>query len=189
MSFLAKNALKKIGFLSYGEDVLISDKASIYNPQKIKIGSHVRIDDFCILSAGEGGIILGDYIHIACYVSLIGKETIQIDDFVGLSSKSAIYSSNDDYSGHYLTGPTVPEKFRNVTHGKVHLKKHVIIGSGTIILPNVTIGEGTAVGALSLVSKNVEEFKIVVGNPFHILRERNRNLKDLESQLMKEPYV
>ena len=56
MSFLTYKQLSKIGFLSLGENVLLSEKASIYNAPKIHIGSNVRIDDFCILSAGEEGI-------------------------------------------------------------------------------------------------------------------------------------
>ncbi|WP_375577900.1 hypothetical protein ABWH96_12675 [Marivirga tractuosa] len=102
MAFLSKLELQKIGFKELGENVQISDKVSIYNPANISIGSNVRIDDFCILSAGEGGIRIRNYVHIACYVSLIGKELIEVQDYVGISSKSAVYSSSDDYSGEYL---------------------------------------------------------------------------------------
>ena len=49
-SFYSKEELKEIGFKKYGENVLISRKTSIYNPEKIIIGNNVRIDDFCILS-------------------------------------------------------------------------------------------------------------------------------------------
>ena len=73
MSFLNDEQLKNLGLRSYGTNVLISDKASIYNAKNIIIGNNVRIDDFCILSAGVGGMTLKNYIHIACYTSLIGK--------------------------------------------------------------------------------------------------------------------
>ena len=49
-SFYSQEELMKIGFLSVGKNVLISKKASIYNPSVISIGNNVRIDDFCILS-------------------------------------------------------------------------------------------------------------------------------------------
>ncbi len=45
-SFYSQEELKKIGFLSVGKNVLISKKASIYNPGVISVGNHVRIDDF-----------------------------------------------------------------------------------------------------------------------------------------------
>ncbi|MFB0769890.1 hypothetical protein ACEU5N_19765, partial [Aeromonas salmonicida] len=65
MAYLNKEELEYFGFISYGENVKISDKASIYGANKIKIGSNVRIDDYCVVSAGEGGINIGSYIHIA----------------------------------------------------------------------------------------------------------------------------
>ena len=59
--------LKDMGFKSIGADLSISKKASFYGVENISIGSHVRIDDFCILS---GKISIGDYIHIAAYSAL-----------------------------------------------------------------------------------------------------------------------
>ena len=94
--FLSKTQLKSIGFKSIGENVKISDKASIIGQHRIEIGSNVRIDDFCILSAGEDGIKIGNYVHIAPYCALVGKAMIIMEDFSGLSSRVCIYSSTDD---------------------------------------------------------------------------------------------
>jgi len=66
-SFLSESELKTIGFLKYGTNVLVSRKASIYNPEQIVLGDNIRIDDFCILS---GNIKLGSYIHISAYTCL-----------------------------------------------------------------------------------------------------------------------
>lgn len=74
-SFYSKEELQNIGFKKIGENVLISKKASIYSPQNIIIGNHVRIDDFTILS---GEIEMGDYVHISAYVALYGKYGIKI---------------------------------------------------------------------------------------------------------------
>ncbi len=186
MAFLNPEQLASIGFASVGCNVLISDKASFYKPEKIKIGNHVRIDDFCILSAGEMGIEIGNFIHIAAYTSLIGKGKICLHDFCNLSSKVAIYSSNDDYTGEYMTNPMVPSKFTGVIHADVTLKKHVIVGSGSIILPGVTLHEGVAIGALSLVNKDCATFGIYSGNPAKKIKERKRNLLELEEQLLKQ---
>lgn len=106
---------------------MISDKASIYGASRIKIGSNVRIDDFCVLSAGEGGIDIGNYVHIAVFALLIGAGKITVSDFAGVSSRVSIYSSNDDYTGKFLTNPMVPAEYTNVTHADVTLAKHVII--------------------------------------------------------------
>lgn len=185
MGFLSREQLEDIGFAEVGANVLISDKASIYNPEKISIGSHVRIDDFCVLSAGEGGIEIGNYVHIAVFSLLIGAGRITLDDFSGVSSRVSIYSSNDDYSGGALTNPTVAESFKNVKVASVSIGKHVIIGSGSIVLPGVTVGKGTAIGALSLVTKNCDEFKIYSGSPARALMDRSKDLESLEHEFLK----
>lgn len=183
--FLERKEILKMGFRSLGENVLISDKASIYGFKNISIGNNVRIDDFCVLSAGDGGIEIGNNVHIAIYCSLIGQEKIILKDFSGLSSRVSIYSSTDDYSGEFLTNPTVDSEFTNIINGQVVLGKHVIVGSGTVILPNVTISDYSAVASLSLVTKDVEEFKIVGGIPSKVIKDRKNNLIDLECEYLK----
>jgi galactoside O-acetyltransferase len=183
MSFYSAEELQTLGLASIGEDVRISRKTSIYNPGRISIGSHVRIDDFCVLSAGERGIEIGDYIHIAVYCSLIGAGTIRLNAFCNLSSRVSIYSSNDDYTGKYLTNPTVPTEFTGVFHSDVSVGKHVIIGSGCVVLPGIYLEDGVAVGALSLVTKNCEAFGIYGGVPARRIGERKRDLLELEKQL------
>ncbi len=180
MSFYNPDELQKMGFLSVGTNVRLSSKASIYGASRISLGSHSRIDDFCVLSAGDGGIDIGRNVHVAVMSSLIGKGSITIGDFCNISSRVSIYSSSDNYSGDFLTNPTVPEEFTNVDHRGVTLKRHVIIGSGTIILPSVIINEGTAVGALSLVSKDLEPYSIYAGNPIKRLNSRSKRLFELE---------
>lgn len=183
MAFLTREQLEHIGFSELGGDVLISDKASIYNPGAITIGNHVRIDDFCVLSAGVGGINVGSYVHIAVYASLIGAGNIRLSDYCNLSSRVSIYSSNDDYSGRTMSNPSVPDRYKNVVHKDVFLGKHVIIGSGSVILPGVILEEGVAIGALSLVNKHCEAFGIYAGNPVKWIKARSKALLELEKQL------
>lgn len=184
MSFMNDEEIKKMGFHHVGENVKISRLASFYNCNKISIGDNSRIDDFCVISAGEGGIYIGRHVHIAVYSLLIGKGKIKLDDFSGVSSRTSIYSSSDDYSGNYMTNPTVPSEFTNVIHADVNIEKHAIVGAGTVILPGVTIGEGAAIGALSLVRKSCEEFYIYSGLPLKKIRKRNNEIIKLEKHLM-----
>ncbi len=181
-SFYSKEELKEIGFRTIGEDVLISRKASIYGAKDISIGDHVRIDDFCILS---GNIILGSYIHIAAYCALFGgKSGIVMNDFSGLSSRCVIYADSDDYSGEYLTNPTVSDEFRHVTGGKVVLGRHVIVGTGSSIMPNIIIEEGAAVGSMSLVNASLKGWAIYAGIPCRKIKDRNNKLLDKESEFL-----
>lgn len=188
MAFYSKDELDKIGFKEVGKNVLISDKSSIYNPQNISIGNNVRIDDFCILSAGEHGIVLKDFIHIACYSSLIGECLIEIKSYSNISSRVSIYSKSDDFSGGFMTNPCVPEEYTNVVSSPVLINKHVVIGSGCVVLPGVTLYEGTAIGALSLVNKSCEANYIYAGTPLKKIKPRSMGYKTKEHELIKN-YV
>ncbi len=182
-SFLSREELMEIGFKSIGENVLLSRKASIYGPENIEIGNNVRIDDFCILT---GKIKLGSYIHIAAYSALFGgEEGIIMEDFSGLSSRVSVYAISDDYSGESLTNPMIPTEYKNLNIGKVVLRKHVIVGSDSIILPGVEIKEGTAVGALSLVTKSLDEWSIYVGIPAKKINNRSKRILELEKEFLK----
>ena len=184
MAMLSREAIEILGFASVGENVRISDRASIYGASRIVLGNNVRIDDFCVLAAGVGGISIGNYVHIAVGSSLIGAGKITMSDFSGLSSRISIYSSSDDYSGATLTNPTVPTELTGVTHADVFLGKHVIVGSGSVILPGATLEEGVAIGALSLVHKRCEAFGIYAGNPARRIKERKRDLLEIEQRFM-----
>lgn len=175
-SFYTENELQQLGFKKVGKNVLISRKASFYSPQTIEIGNHVRIDDFCILS---GQIELGNYIHISAQCALYGQAGIIIEDFSGLSPGTIVFSATDDFSGQWLVGPMVPEEFRHVIMGKVHIKKFVQVGARSVILPGVTLEEGVAVGALSLVNKSLEAWKIYAGIPARMIKDRDKNLVEL----------
>jgi galactoside O-acetyltransferase len=180
MAFLNIRQLQALGLKSYGQNVLISDKASIYSPHLISIGSNVRIDDFCILS---GTITLGNYIHIAAYSALYGKLGIEMEDYAGLSPRCTIFSASDDFSGEYMVSPMVPDELTNVTGGKVTIKQFTQIGAGTVILPNVTLEEGTAIGAMSLVKNDTEEWSIYGGCPAKKLKKRKRNILKLHESI------
>ncbi len=183
-SFYSQEELVHLGFKSIGNNVLISKKSSFYGINKICIGNNVRIDDFCIFSTGNGGIEIGNNVHVAAYVSIIGESKITINDYSGISSRVSIYSSNDDYSGEFMSNPTVPSKFTNVFSKDVLISKHVLVGSGSIILPGVTLHEGSVIGALSLVNKDCENFFIYKGNPAKKIVRRSKRLLELEVQFL-----
>ena len=183
-SFYSKDELNRIGFASIGEDVLISKKASIYNPEKMCLGNHVRIDDYCILS---GKIIVSDYVHISAYSCIFaGDAGVEIGSFSGLSSRCAIYAISDDYSGQFLSNAMAPQKYRCVNASKVTIGNHVIIGTGSTVLPGANIVSGVAVGCMSLVNKPITVDGIYCGIPVKKIKERKNNYKMLEFAIRSE---
>src|SRR5205823_3378384 len=138
-----------------------------------RLGSNVRVDCFCVISADEP-VVIGNHVHLASGVSIFGTDGVELADFVGLSNRVTVFTASDDYSDGYLTNPTVPDRFRKLTRGKVVMREHVIVGCGSIVMPGATLGRGVAVGALSMVNKSIPEFLIVAGNPARQIGTRNR---------------
>lgn len=182
------NQAYTLKFACVGQDVVIWPLAKIVSPGVISIGNSVIIDDFVFVMGGKRTVI-GSFVHIASFVSITGGGEFIIEDFAGVSSGTRIFTGDDDYLGGSLTGPTVPCPYRVPVRSFVHIKKHAIIGANTVILRGVTIGEGAAVGAKSLVTRDCDPWTIYVGSPAKPLRPRPRErMLELEAQLRRELY-
>ena len=183
MAYYSQKELKTMGFKSIGENVKISKKASIYNYNQISIGNNSRIDDFCIIS---GKIQIGENVHITPMCLIAGGiKGILFEDFTTLAYGVNIFTQSDDYSGKTMTNSTIPQHFKNEYKEKVIIRKHSIIGAGSIIMPGVTLGIGTSVGAMSLVLKNTTPWGIYVGVPVVRLKDREQDLLKLEIQYIE----
>ncbi|MGR8929526.1 MAG: acyltransferase [Gammaproteobacteria bacterium] len=175
------------GFRSLGRNVRIARNCTIIGAENIAIGDNVRIDGYCTLvAAGSGYINLGSYIHIGGYCALLASEGITMEDMTTISWGVRIFTRSDDFSGEYMTNPTVPAKYTNVSGGAVVLKRHAIVGSNSAILPKVTLEEGAAVGALSLVTKSLAPWGIYTGIPAKHLKARSRKLLERERDFLAE---
>lgn len=175
-SFYTNEELSNLGLKKFGDRVFISRYARFYYPETITIGNNVRIDDFCILS---GNIILGSNIHISAYVALYGAKGILLENYTGISPRCSLFSAMDDFSGKYLIGPIHPYELTNVTGGKIVLKQYSQIGAHCVVFPNVTIGEGSVVGACSLITKSLDDWGIFAGIPAKWIKPREKNINNI----------
>ena len=182
--YYTEDDLQHAGFRCLGNNVRIAKNCIVIGIENIEIGNNVRIDGYSTLVAAAGHIRIGNYVHIGGYCFLSGSAGITLSDFSGLSQGVHLYSKTDDYSGKSMTNPTVPEEFTNCTSGPVHLGRHVIIGSGSVVLPNVLLDEGVAIGALTLVNKSLAAWGIYAGRPARLIKSRNRSLLLAESKLL-----
>ena len=186
-NYYSRNELKKIKFLSIGTNVLIKKNVSMYFVENISIGSNVRIDDNVIIVASkkEFPVKIGNYVHIASNCYLAGSDGIEMMDFTTLAPGVLIFSGSDDYSGKKLTNPMVGKPYIGGKSGKVTLGKHVIIGAGSIVLPDVTIKQGSSVGALSLVNKDLKDWGVYFGIPVKKMKNRHKDILKLEKKFLK----
>lgn len=187
-TFYSPEELKELGIKEFGENVLISRNAILYSPSTLTIGHDVRIDDFCILS---GTIILHNYIHIAQFCGIYGGDSsVEMMDYTSLSSKCSIYAVSDDYSGESMTNPMIPLKYKPGTiDRKVTIGKYVAIGASSVVLPGVTLAEGSSFTAMCLCVRDSVEWTVNAGLPARKVKDRSKKLLELERKFLEEQYL
>ena len=152
-------ALPRERFRALGTDVTVYEGVRIIDPEHTVLGSHVIIDDFVFLGTHQD-LVIGNYVHIAGHSSITGGGCCVMCDFSGLSGGVRVITGSDDFLGGGLTNPTVPAELRAVRRGTVLIGAHAIIGANAVILPDVKVAEGAAVGAGSVVTKDLEPWGV-----------------------------
>ncbi len=155
--------------------------------EHIRFGTNVIIDDFVFIYATDEHVI-GDYVHISSFTSITGGGRLHMSDFVTVSSGCRIFTGTDDFTGTGLVNSTIPPEYRSVTRGRVVLEKHVAIGASTVVLPNVTVAEGCAVGAGSVVTKDLDPWGVYVGSPARRVKDRPRQTILEQEKHLREQY-
>ena len=100
-----------------------------------------------------GNIKLGRYTDIGAFTYINAKNKVIIEDYVQIGSHCSVY-----------TVSTIDDK-----QGKVVLKKNCRIGSHSVIMPGVTVGENAVVGAFSFINKNIPANVTAFGIPVKIV--------------------
>jgi acetyltransferase-like isoleucine patch superfamily enzyme len=163
----------RFGFAACGADVTIYDQVRLLAPEMISVGSHVIVDDFVFLDGGQG-LEIGSHVHIASFVSVVGGGRASLADFAGLATGSRVITGSDLFDGSGLTGPTIPDRWRAVDRGEVHVGRHAVVGANSVLLPGVNLGEGAILGAGSVATGDVPPWTIAVGAPARPIKERPR---------------
>lgn len=187
IGYYTPEEISALGFAEVGVDVRISRTSTLYNLGSISIGSHVRIDNFCVIAMSAGGRLrIGSYSHISAFNFINGMGDITLADFFTAAPYVRIFSSSDDYSGEYMANATMPRAAIGTVSAPVVAGKHVLIGTGSTILQGVTLAEGTAVAAHALVTRSTDPFTLVGGVPARKLKDRSRHLLEVEQQFFPQ---
>jgi len=114
------------------------------------------------------GVKIGENCHISPYVliDLLHPELIKIEDNVTISSNSMIFAHVNPSANEFLKKHGYPRTIKPVV-----IKKGAVISVGCIIIAGVTIGENSIVGAGSVVTQDVPDYCIVLGNPARIIKK------------------
>jgi len=98
---------------------------------------------------------LGKYTDIGAFTYINAKHGVEIQDYVQIGSHCSIYSVS-----------TIDNK-----KGKVVIKRNAKLGSHSVIMPGVTIGENTIIGAFSFVKSDIPDNVIAFGIPARVIKE------------------
>lgn len=152
----------------------------IRNRRFIKFGKNLttgfscRLEAFAEKKSKDKILILGDNIEINDYVHIAAGERIVIGDNVLIASKVYISDLNHgNYKGINQDTPLSRPNERGLSTNPVVIKNNVWIGEGVCVLSGVTIGEGSIIGALSVVSKSIPDYSIAVGSPARVIKKFN----------------
>ncbi len=166
---------------SMGKNVLIDVGVFFYGTKNISIGAYTWIDSGVRLEAGLGEITIGKRVHIAPYAIIAAREPVIIGDYVGIGAGAKVYANSErPYAGKRMSGPMIPEEDKAYYSKKIILGKDSCVGTGAVLLPGASLGEGAVVGANTVVKKKIEPYHIVVGSPPRTIRIRDKiRVKDL----------
>ena len=173
-----------------GKNATIYSLAKIINPENLSLGDESIIADFCFIYAIGEGIEIGNFCNITehCIIQAGGKVTL--GDFVGLGPRTTILAASDDYNSEGFIGLSIfGNKYRKVSNKDVILEKHAQVGTGSTILPGVTLGEGCQIGAGSLVIKSMPPWTLCYGSPCKPIKPLQRDIKlNKEQEFLYEYY-
>jgi galactoside O-acetyltransferase len=120
----------------------------VYGADRLRFGSQVDVGEFVVLRA-NGGITIGSRVLIAAHATLTTR-------------------------GH----PIDPPRYGRTVDGPVVLEDDVWVGAAAVILPGVTVGQGSIVGAGAVVTRDVPPFSVVAGVPARVIREIASNARE-----------
>lgn len=158
---------------------LIRFPIDIRNKRQININEGFTTGRYCRLEAysRDGAYVLkiGKNVQINDFVHITAVESVVIEDNVLIASKVYISdSSHGSYKGDKNdSNPTIIPKDRLLVSNPIIIKKNVWLGEFVSVLAGVTIGEGTIVGANSVVTKSLPDFVIAVGMPAKPIKKFN----------------
>ena len=170
VAFIGSNitVLSKKNCLHFSNSVSIQDNVFIQGDGNFTLGqrSMIKRDAYIIFSKGQLRIGDNSAIGKRSEISLNGGEII-IGNSVRIASSVFITNAN-----HAFSKTNTPIMEQEVITRNVIIEDDVWIGHGAIILPGVHIGKGAIIAAGAIVTKDVEAFTIVGGNPARFIKSR-----------------
>jgi galactoside O-acetyltransferase len=177
--YLNEVELQALGVGKVGENVRVSSLATIVGIENLFLGSNIRIDSYNVIICSRGKLIIGNNVHIEPSSSIIAHNGIEIGNYCTISHGVRLFTASADYSGFFHTNTFPIPDLQNPISGPIKIEDYVIVGANSVVMPNLTIKKGAAIGALSFVRENVEGWSIYGGNPLKFIKKRSQKILEL----------
>jgi galactoside O-acetyltransferase len=166
--------MEELTFKKKGIDLYYDPTSKINHPSLIELGNHVAIDLGVYISTAAD---IGDYVHIAPYTCVIGGKDSKLimKAFSGISAGSKILCGSDDFTKGMMN-PQVPAQYRSPKISTVTFEAFSCIGVNSVVMPGVTLAEGSVVGSNSVLTKDTEPWTIYVGSPAKPVKLRDKTI-------------
>ena len=153
----------------------IRGKNHINFGKRLTTGVAVRLDAFPENESDKTCITFGDDVQINDYVHIAAISNVYIGNHVLIASKVFISDHNHGEYGInvYHDSPDIPPIMRPLRARPVIIEDNVWIGETVSILPGVRIGQGSVIGAQSVVTKDIPPNSIAVGVPARVIKKYN----------------
>ena len=162
-----------------GKNVLIETGVILHNPWNIHIADFVFLDVGVIVNCVNSDVYIGKRVHIGPYSTIGGAAGITIGDYSGISSHCSLFTGSAiPRKGMAMSGPMIPKHLQAYYSSPIVLQDHCVVGSKSVVLPGVTMHEGSVAGALTLINRNTNAWSVNQGVP-SIMKDRNRTPVEL----------
>jgi acetyltransferase-like isoleucine patch superfamily enzyme len=164
-----KNIIKKYLFFWFPQKPYTVDKTAILEVKKlITIKEKAEIQEYVIIRTYRNPVIIGKYTQINPFTVIYGGSGVYIGDNVMIAPHCMFASGN-----HNLNQKEKPMRFAtDISKGPIHIGDDVWIGANCTITDGVKIGNGSVIGANSVVTSDVPEYSIYAGTPAKFIRKR-----------------
>lgn len=174
--YLVRTNLWLMG-VTFGKRLIAEGNVYVGDGSKVLIKDYVRLGKDVYLGTFPSGFLsIGSNTYIGRYSIILAYDNVQI----GKDCLIAPYCHITDTS-HNFDDVNQPIRLQKLKAEKVIIEDDVWLGAGVSVLPGVTIGRGSVIGARAVVSKDIPAYSIAVGVPAKVLKKRSNNPKEHEN--------
>ncbi|WP_421943937.1 acyltransferase [Pedobacter sp.] len=150
-----------------GSIIRYNTRLDVFPFNNFQLGKNSVIEDFATINNGVGDVIIGDKTIIGIGNVIIGPVTI---------GSNIMFAQNIVVSGlnHGYEDVTISPAFQKVSSKQIIIEDDVWVGANSVITAGVTLGKHCIIGAGSVVTKDIPEFSIAVGNPAKVIKKYNK---------------